>query len=170
MKHKTLILAVLVLCGAAVFFFLGSRSATVKKDDRAPSFEVRDAVTGQPLSSSGLRDKVIFLNFWASWCEPCKEEMPSIDALYREMAAHGNFVMVTVLYKDTPDNAFSYMNSKGYHFPVFLDPDGSVARAFGVTGVPETYIIDKSGVLVKRVIGGLDWSIPEEKSMIKAML
>ncbi len=142
----------------------------VKKDGRAPSFELKDAVTGQTLSSAGLRNKVIFLNFWASWCEPCKEEMPSIDALNGEMAADGNFVMVTVLYKDSPENAFSYMKSKGYHFPVFVDSDGGVARAFGVTGVPETYIIDKSGVLVRRVIGGLDWSAPEEKSMIKSML
>jgi cytochrome c biogenesis protein CcmG/thiol:disulfide interchange protein DsbE len=168
-KNKTLVLAALLLCGAAVFFSLNRRDTVIRKDDRAPLFEVKDAATGQVLSSADLRDKVIFLNFWASWCQPCKEEMPSIDALYGEMAPHKDFVMVTVLYKDSPANAFAYMKSKGYHFPVFVDA-GNVARDFGVTGVPETYIIDKKGVLVKRVIGGLDWNAPDEKNMIKTLL
>ncbi len=170
MKNKTLVLAVLLLCGAAVFFFITGRDGTVKKDDRAPSFEVKDAVTGQILSTSALNGKVIFVNFWASWCQPCKEEMPSVEALYRDMAAHKDFVMVTVLYKDSPADAFAYMKSMGYNFPVFVDTDGNVARDFGVTGVPETYIIDKKGVLVKRVIGGLDWNGPDEKNMIKTLL
>ena len=170
MKNKTLVLAVLLLCGAALFFFVTRRDTVVKKEDRAPSFEVKDAVTGQIVSTADLNDKVIFVNFWASWCQPCKEEMPSIEALYREMAAHKDFVMLTVLYKDSPDNAFAYMKSMGYNFPVFVDPDGNVARDFGVTGVPETYIIDKKGVLVKRVIGGLDWNAPDEKNMIKTLL
>jgi DsbE subfamily thiol:disulfide oxidoreductase len=169
-KNKTLVLAVLLLCGAAVFFFVPRQDTAVKKDAAAPSFKVKDAVTGQILSSAGLGDKVIFVNFWASWCQPCKEEMPSIEALYREMAAHKDFVMVTVLYKDSPDSAFAYMKSMGYNFPVFVDPDGNVSRDFGVTGVPETYIIDKKGVLVKRVIGGLDWNAPDEKNMIKTLL
>ncbi len=163
-------MAVLLLCGTAVFFFVTGRDTAVKKDDRAPSFEVKDAVTGQTLSTSALSDKVIFVNFWASWCQPCKEEMPSIEALYREMANRKDFVMITVLYKDTPDNAFAYMKSMGYSFPVFVDPDGDVSRDFGVTGVPETYIIDKKGKLAKRVIGGLDWNAPDEKNMIKTLL
>jgi cytochrome c biogenesis protein CcmG/thiol:disulfide interchange protein DsbE len=167
---KTLLLTVLLLCGAAVMFFGVGRKSVVKKDNVAPSFEVRDAVTGRSLSSEVLKDKVIFVNFWASWCQPCKEEMPSIDALYREMASHKDFVMVTVLYKDSPDDAFAYMKTKGYDFPVFVDPDGNVSRDFGVTGVPETYIINKKGVLVKRVIGGLDWNAPDEKNMIKTLL
>lgn len=170
MKNKTVVLAVLLICGAAIFFLMDRRDAVIKKDDRAPSFEVKDAVTGQAVSSAGLHDKVIFVNFWASWCQPCKEEMPSIAALYREMASRDDFVMVTVLYKDSPDSAFAYMKSMGFNFPVFVDPESNVARAFGVTGVPETYIIDKRGMLVKRVIGGLDWNSPAEINMIKTLL
>jgi cytochrome c biogenesis protein CcmG/thiol:disulfide interchange protein DsbE len=169
-RNKTVVLVIVLFCGAALLFFLTRRSSTtIKTDDRAPSFEIKDALTGKILSSTDLRDKVIFLNFWASWCEVCKEEMPSVDALYGDMAQRKDFVMVTVLYKDSPDNAFAYMKSKGYHFPVFIDP-GNVARNFGVTGVPETYIIDKKGMLAKRVIGGLDWIAPEEINMIKTLL
>ncbi len=95
--------------------------------------------------------------------------MPSVEALYREMAVNNDFVMVTILYKDSPENAYAYMRSLGYTFPVYVDPGGEAARNYGVTGVPETYVTDKKGALVIRVIGGADWSAPDEKSRIKAL-
>jgi len=95
--------------------------------------------------------------------------MPSIEALYREMKGKEDFVMITILYKDSPESAIGYLKSNGYTFPVYVDPDGSAARKYGVTGVPETYIVDKRGMLVRRVIGGADWNSPDEKSQIKAM-
>jgi DsbE subfamily thiol:disulfide oxidoreductase len=168
-KHKIIILAVLLLAGAAFLFFNATRSSNIGKGSEAPGFEVRDAASGKELSSSDLKNKIIFVNFWASWCQPCKEEMPSIEALYREMMGKEDFVMITILYKDSPGNAIGYMKSNGYTFPVYVDPDGSSARNYGVTGVPETYIVDKKGVLVRRVIGGADWNSPDEKSQIKAM-
>ena len=73
--------------------------------------------------------------------------MPSIEALYREMMGNDDFRMVTILYRDSAENAFEYMKSRGYTFPVYIDPNGSAARDYGVTGVPETYIIDKQGKL-----------------------
>ncbi len=85
------------------------------------------------------------------------------------MAGHNDFVMITILYKDSPENSIGYMKSNGYTFPVYVDSDGISARNYGVTGVPETYIVDKKGMLVKRVIGAADWNSPEEKSQIKAM-
>ncbi len=169
MKHKVIIFALLLLAGLAFLFFNATRSSNIGKGSGAPGFEVRDAVSGKELSSSGLKNKIIFVNFWASWCQPCKEEMPSIEALYREMMGKEDFVMITILYKDSPENGISYMKSNGYTFPVYVDPDGSSARNYGVTGVPETYIVDKKGVLVRRVIGGADWNSPDEKSQIKAM-
>ena len=95
--------------------------------------------------------------------------MPSVEALYREMAANNDFIMVTILYKDSPENAFAYMKSRGYTFTVYVDPGGEAARNHGVTGVSETYVTDKKGALVIRVIGGADWSAPDEKSRIKAL-
>lgn len=95
--------------------------------------------------------------------------MPSVEALYREMAANNDFIMIMILYNDSHENAFAYMKSQGYTFPVYVDPGGAAARNYGVTGVPETYIIDKKGMLVRRVIGGADWNSPDEKSQIKAL-
>jgi cytochrome c biogenesis protein CcmG/thiol:disulfide interchange protein DsbE len=168
-KLKVIILAVLFLAGAAFLFFNTTHSSKIVKESGAPGFEVREAVNGNRLSSSDLKNKIIFINFWASWCQPCKEEMPSIESLYREMKGKEDFVMITILYKDSPESAIGYMKSNGYTFPVYIDPDGSSARNYGVTGVPETYVVDKKGALVRRVIGGADWNSPEEKSQIKAM-
>jgi thiol-disulfide isomerase/thioredoxin len=162
-------LAVFLLAGAAFLFFNATRSGNIVNESKAPGFEVKDAVSGKRVSSSDLKNKIIFVNFWASWCQPCKEEMPSIEALYRDMMDRDSFVMITIIYKDSPENAIGYMKSNGYTFPVYVDPNGSSARNYGVTGVPETYIVDKKGVLVRRVIGGADWNSPDEKSQIKAM-
>jgi thiol-disulfide isomerase/thioredoxin len=169
-KNKIIILAALLLGGAAFLFFHETLDNNVPKEPAAPAFEVRDAVSGKKLASNDLKNKIIFVNFWASWCQPCKEEMPSIEALYREMMLGDDFVMVTILYKDSPENAFEYMKSKGYTFPVYVDPNSSAARNYGVTGVPETYIVNKKGVLVRRVIGGADWNSPDEINQIKALL
>lgn len=136
----------------------------------APSFEIVEPGSGQVLSSPDMKGKVIFVNFWASWCQPCKEEMPSIDALYEEFGKNDDFRMITILYRDKPGDALGYMQSNGYAFPVYLDPKGTAAQKFGVTGVPETYIIDRKGVLKKRVIGPYEWNSAEEKELIAALL
>jgi len=168
-RRTIIIIAALLLGGAAFLFFDATRVNHVRKESSAPVFKVSDAISGKALSSSDLKNKIIFVNFWASWCQPCKEEMPSIEALYREMTGNDDFRMVTILYRDSAENAFEYMKSRGYTFPVYIDPNGSAARDYGVTGVPETYIVDKKGALARRVIGGADWSSPDEKNLIKAL-
>ena len=95
--------------------------------------------------------------------------MPSVEALYREMAGNNDFVMITILYKESPENGIGYMKSNDYTLPLYVDSDGISARNYGVTGVPETYIVDKKGMLVRRVIGAANWNSPEEKNQIKAM-
>ncbi len=78
--------------------------------------------------------------------------------------------MATVLYQDSPEKAVAFVKSTGYNFPVYTDSDGSAATSFGVTGVPETYIIDKKGVLRRKVIGAADWSSTEERQLINSLL
>ncbi len=95
--------------------------------------------------------------------------MPSVEALYREMAGNNDFIMITILYKDSPENGIGYMKANGYTLPLYVDSDSISARNYGVTGVPETYIVDRKGMLVRRVIGAADWNSPEEKGQIKAM-
>jgi cytochrome c biogenesis protein CcmG/thiol:disulfide interchange protein DsbE len=175
MKNKTyILLSVFIACAALVFFLYNGNNMN-KTDggtgaNPAPPLTVTDSVSGKNIPASEYNGKVIFVNFWASWCQPCKEEMPSIEALFREMSSSDKFKMVTILYKDSPSSAFEYMKSQGYTFPVYVDTDGATARQFGVTGVPETYIIDRKGNLVKKVIGGLDSNSPEFKSFLNSLL
>lgn len=171
LSQKKIILLVVLIAGVAALIFTAKRTQQriVAVENSAPDFKVTDATTGNTISSSELRGKVLFVNFWASWCQPCKDEMPSIENIYKSVS-DGNFRMITILYKDTTLNAGDYMRAHGYTFPVFTDNDGLAAARFGVTGVPETYIIDKNGVLKRRVIGPADWNSPEEKFLIHSLL
>lgn len=174
MKNKKIILAAVLVFGIALLFiFLGNQTPsqkTVHVENSSPVFEVIDALTGKKISSSDLKGKVVFFNVWATWCPPCQEELPAIDALYKSLKSNADFVMVTVLYRDNPSNAIEYLKSKGFSIPVYTDPDEKSAASFGVTGVPETYIIDKKGNVRKRVIGAADWNSAEEKNLISTLL
>jgi thiol-disulfide isomerase/thioredoxin len=157
-----------------VVLFLGScqspRSSEVAEGLKAPSIEIRDAMTGLKVDIDQHKGKVVFVNFWATWCAPCREEVPSIEALQRELSSDSRFVMITILYRDDPKSAYDYMKAGGYSFPVYADQDGATAKQYKVTGVPETYLIDKKGVLRKKIIGPLDWNAPEARAFIKALL
>jgi DsbE subfamily thiol:disulfide oxidoreductase len=127
-------------------------------------------MTGRKLTLGDLKNKVLFVNFWASWCPPCKEEMPSIESFSKDMQGNDKFQIITILYKDPYQDGTAYMKQNGYTFPVYSDSNGLVARNFGVTGVPETYVIDKKGILKKRVLGPAEWNTPEAKNFINSLL
>lgn len=174
-KDKRIILLVFFLCGIAFIIYSLrqkniSDSGNNSTESHSLDFTVSDVRGGKKVSFSDVKGKVLFINFWASWCQPCREEMPSIEALYREMKSNNDFAMITILYNDDPLNALEYLRSGGYGFPVYSDPEGRSSKNYGVTGVPETYIVDKKGVLRKRVLGGADWNSAEAKSFINDLL
>jgi DsbE subfamily thiol:disulfide oxidoreductase len=136
---------------------------------RVPELVIRD-ISGGSVDPNTLKGKVVFINFWASWCPPCKEEMPSIEALYRGHLNDSGFTMITILYKDEPNNGLEYLKANGYTLPVFVDDNGISAKNFGVTGVPETYVVDKKGILRKRVIGPAEWNSAEAVALIQSLL
>ena len=119
------------------------------------------------LQLSELRGSVIFVNFWASWCPPCIEEMPSIEALFRNLSGNPKFKMLTILYRDDVDRTVKSARGQGYTLPIYRDPDGSAAIQFGITGVPETFIIDKKGTLRDKVIGPYEW---DSQTVVETLL
>lgn len=172
MKNKAVVLLVVVLLAVLVIFFgikqeKSRHQAVVGLD--APDLMVTDA-SGKTLSLSELRGSVVFINFWATWCPPCKEEMPSLQSLYSRFKDDGGFRMVTILYKDDYDKAIAYLRENNYGFPVWLDRREKAAGSYGVTGVPETYIINKKGILREKMIGPADWSSTEAISLISSLL
>src|SRR5712691_10379540 len=128
---------------------------------KAAPFKLTD-LSGDPVSLADLRGKVVFLNIWATWCAPCREEMPSMEKLYQRLHGNKGFVMLAVS-QDTSGRTevASYVKKHGYHFDVLLEPKNSVAEAYNVTGVPETFIIDGAGRIVAHHSGAFDWSQPE---------
>jgi len=171
MKRLGWVTGMLFFAGLIVFFVSCSdNKSKVAEEIGAPKLDVRDARTGQTIDISQLKGKVVFVNFWASWCMPCKEEMPSIEALHRGLLKNDSFFMITILYKDDVKTATDYMHAYSYTFPLFTDNDGVSAKRYGVTGVPETYLIDKKGALKKRVIGPADWNSSEARAFIDSLL
>jgi DsbE subfamily thiol:disulfide oxidoreductase len=177
LKTKAVILGVLFLVGLFVVVM------SMKKEERrgmppeagttvgrpAPELSLRDT-TGKTYTLSALRGSVVFINFWASWCQPCKEEMPSLQALYNRFKGDPRFRLVTILYRDDYERARALMKEGNYEFPVYLDTEGRSAVAYGVTGVPETYIVDKKGILREKVIGPADWNSPQAISAVATPL
>ena len=173
MKKIVLLVIFVIALGALYVTFKGTPGTHENKVAVglfAPSFEVVDNASGRKISSEELKGKVVFVNFWATWCPPCREEIPSVEALYKAAGGNSNFKMITILYKDSYEGGTSFLKQNGLTFPVYMDSADISARNFGVTGVPETYIIDKKGTLRKRVSGPADWNSAEARDLINSLL
>jgi cytochrome c biogenesis protein CcmG/thiol:disulfide interchange protein DsbE len=136
----------------------------------ATDFKLKD-LNGRTISLSSLRGKVVFLNVWATWCGPCREEMPSIENLYENLGHDSDFVILAVS-QDTDGLAAvaPYMRENGFKFDALLDPDNQVGEAYDVSGIPETFIIDRTGRIVAHHIGPYDWSNAEMREALRELL
>ena len=119
------------------------------KENLAPDFTVYD-LEGNAHKLSDFRGKPVIVNFWASWCGPCKSEMPDFQAKFEEYGEDIQFLMVNLTdgSQETVDSAQDYIDGQGYTFPVYFDTDYSGAIAYSVSAVPATYFIDENGALV----------------------
>jgi thiol-disulfide isomerase/thioredoxin len=115
-----------------------------------------------------LRGRAVLLNFWASWCEPCKEEMPSLQALADRHA--DRLVVLTINLKESPEAIARFVRSSGLRLPIVRDADGSLARAWGVRIYPSTVLIDAKGRVRSVVRGGLDWAGEEGAKLVGPLL
>lgn len=141
-------------------------------DRPAPNFELPDR-QGNIHSLSQYRGQVVFLNFWASFCEPCREEMPSMESLVRQYEPQG-MTMVAISLDDgwAEIDRFmaSFLPGQTSAMTVLLDQGESTAHNYGTELLPETYIIDREGRIVARFVGDYDWTRPEVKQIIEGLL
>jgi peroxiredoxin len=122
----------------------------------APDFSA-PTIAGDTIRLANLRGRVVFLNLWATWCPPCREEMPAMQELYRQLAGPG-FEMLAVSADEAGAAVVTpFVRDLGLSFPVLLDPQLEVASRYRVTGYPETYVIDRNGMVVAHMIGPRDW-------------
>lgn len=173
MLRSRTILAVLLLFSFLVIHGCGSGNEAPPKrvvaiGQPAPTFSLVDDKS-KTWNLEELRGKVVFLNFWATWCPPCREEMPSMVKL-NAMLADKPFVMLTVLVNDDVRKAEKFLADIPGSLPILADGDGGVGAAYGITGVPETFIIDKQGILQKKYIGAFPWDSDGALEMLKLYL
>jgi cytochrome c biogenesis protein CcmG, thiol:disulfide interchange protein DsbE len=143
-------------------------SSAVEKQP-APDITV-SALNGSSLKLSELKGKVVLLNFWATWCPPCREEIPSLMKLNAAMKGKP-YQMVAVSMDEGGKPAIEeFFRTSGYQLSAYTDPDGKAAAAYGVTGFPETFIIDKNGIIVRKIIGPLDWVAPETVTFLEDLM
>lgn len=120
--------------------------------------------TAHPVNGASPRledylGRYVLLNFWATWCKPCQEEMPALEALYREVGPE-RLVVVAVSMQEEVSKVRKYIEDSDYTFPVLADPDGAVSRLYGVNSIPLTYLIDPGGEIVGRALGPREWNDP----------
>lgn len=163
MKKAALLAFLLLLTAVVVYSIVSNKPRSlppVVAGFEAPDFELMD-LDGKTWKLSEMAGDVVFINFWATWCKECIEEMPSIQRLYEHMKDNQRFHLLSILYQDEPEAAKKFMDDNGYAFPVLLDPLSRTSRAYRLTGVPETFIVGQDGIVAKKTIGPAKWDAPE---------
>lgn len=132
-------------------------------------FEAAD-LDGKKVKISDFKGKVVMLNFWATWCPPCKKEMPSMETLYQTLKHEKDFIMLAVDLMEDPELVKDFVKRYNYHFPVLLDELGTGGKLYDVQAIPTTVIIDRRGNVIGGARGAMDWSSQAMVDGFKALL
>lgn len=137
----------------------------------APAFHAVRLPGGTPVTIDAYRGKVVLLNIWATWCPPCKVEMPSMERLHKKLEGLPDFRLVAVSVDEEDSTVVNkFVKDMGLTFEILHDQSGAIREIYQTTGVPESFVIDRDGVIVKKVIGAADWEAPENEQLIRRLL
>jgi thiol-disulfide isomerase/thioredoxin len=174
-----LTMTVFLLCACTAKAQSAAPSGTAKAFDEAglrllsSKVSPRDfslsLLEGETKSLGSYKGKVVFLNFWATWCGPCRVEMPSIESLYNKYSDKGLEILAVNCSEDQA-TVRSFMKNEGFTFPALLDLDGRVSLNYGVQSIPTTFLIDRDGMIVLRLVGSIDWDTPKIHAALESLL
>ncbi len=168
LNHRAIILILLAVSAIAVLFVLKQKKSSFKSfalqslqvGALAPDFFF-PGLDGKMIRLSDYRGKVVLVNIWATWCSPCVSEVSSMQKLYQELQGE-DFEILAVSIDETGLKAVApFMKAHKLSFPALIDSQGAIKNLYKATGVPESYIVDRRGILVQKIIGPLDWAAPE---------
>ena len=169
---KAAIIAVIVIVVAVVVFIVMGQKEKyepVVAGTVAPEFEL-PGIDGKTHKLSEYRGKVVFLNFWATWCKPCEEEIPSMQKLHENLKGFPFEIVAVSVDKEGPEVVEPFLKNYGVTFPVLQDRKGRTKELYKTTGVPETFIIDQNGVIAEKVWGPRDWLDPASTKTIMELI
>lgn len=156
-----------MLLAAGHAWSMGSRVPVV--GTTAFDFTLTD-LNGQPHSLSQYRGQIVLLNFWATWCKPCEDEMPSMEQLSRRMQGR-EFELVAISVDEDVEQVRSFQERLGLSFPILLDPAQEASRRYQTTGYPESFLIDRDGLIAsQRFVGPRDWSDPAYVALVERLV
>ena len=160
-----------VVVGAALFAVLLSPDAPppIIRGVSAPQFDLARLDTGEAVSMAGLRDRVVLINFWATWCKPCEDEMPAMERLYRELRPEG-FELLAISVDDSPEPVRSFRDRLGLSFPILMDSRQDVAELYQAFRFPESLLVDRDGTVIERYIGPREWDARPYVDRIRRLL
>jgi peroxiredoxin len=141
----------------------------IGRGSQAPEFTLPRLDGGARVDLDGLRGRVVLINFWATWCKPCEEEMPAMQRLYDTLAPEG-FELLAVSVDEDPSEVASFVERMGLTFPVLMDSDQRVARSYQTFRFPETLLIGRDGVVVERYVGPKEWDAAPYLARLRKLL
>jgi thiol-disulfide isomerase/thioredoxin len=162
--HLFLVILLLSACGAAAGQQLSSSKPAPGpfKGRQAPELSLEN-LHGQRVSLSQHQGKPVLINFWASWCPPCRQEMPTFQEIHQEYGDQVIILAVNATSTDNLENVREFVSETGVSFPILLDSDGLIQKSYGITALPTTIFVDTNGVVYERLVGPANKGFFEER-------
>ena len=140
-----------------------------KSEKLAPDFAL-ETLTGEILSLKDFKGKAVLLNFWATWCEPCKKELPSMQKIYDELKSDGMEIVAISIDRNKKERVGKYIEKYKLTFPVLLDPSQKVRKNYFILGLPTSYLIGSDGKLKGFISGAREWNSDTSKEMFSTLI
>ena len=157
--------------GAFTLARLGTGIDQVSVGSEAPDFRAVDLATGDSVSfREHYEGAVTLINIWATWCIPCRVEMPSMDSVYQSLAPRGFKIAAVSIDEGSPEDVRAFGQDLGLTFDLLQDRSTRIAQLYQTTGVPESFLINKDGKIVKRLMGDHKWNAPVNRELIERLL
>ena len=157
--------------GTALVIKIRPQIDLVAVGSRAPEFRATSLATGRRVRLADYRGTVVLLNVWATWCQPCRVEMPSMERLHQRLGGGEDFKILAVSVDEGGDSVVAaFARELGLSFDILHDQSGAIQRSYQTTGVPESWVIDRDGVIVKKVIGPSEWDGPVNEALIRRLI
>jgi thiol-disulfide isomerase/thioredoxin len=172
-KQWTMVLAVVagLILGAVALVKYGPAVEGVEVGKTAPDYAAIHLTTGDTVSlREAAKGRVTLLNIWATWCIPCRAEMPAMEQLFKELGPKGLRIIAVSIDQEGGGDVAQFVRDLGLTFDVLRDPTGEIQRVYQTTGVPESFLLDRNGVIVKKVIGEHPWSSPSNQRIVTDLL